>query len=112
MRLIQAANYKTGERITSSHAGFGASCIEGVLRTFLTKKPNVIIPGAGDRIFAATQDDEVAFTLPGEMLEDTVDSLKKAGYAMGVRYPLPISLSEPPLVPDAWTILEGKLKKK
>ena len=112
MRLTQAAIYKTGERVTSSHSGFGASCIEGVLRTFLTKKPNVVIPGAGDRIFAATQDHEVAFALPGEMIEDTVGSLKKAGYAMGVRYPLPISLSEPPLVPDAWMILEGKLKKK
>jgi len=112
MRLIQAANYKTGERITSSHSGFTASCVEGVLRTFLTKKPNVVIPGAGDRVFAATQDHEVVFTLPGEMLEDTIGSLKKAGYESGVRYPMPISLSEPPMIPESWMILESRLKKK
>ena len=112
MRLIQAAIYNTGERVASSHAGFGASCAEGVLRTFLTKKPNVVVPGAGDRVFAATQDHEVAFTVPGEMLEDTVGSLKKAGYSVGVRYPVPISVTEPLMVPDSWTILERKLKKK
>jgi hypothetical protein len=72
----------------------------------------VVIPGAGDRIFAATQNHEVAFVLPSEMLEDKVASLKKAGYTVGVRYPLPISLSEPPLVPDSWMMLGGKLKKK
>jgi len=111
MRLIQSAIYKTGERVTSSHSGFGASCIEGTLRTFLTKKPNVAIPGAGDRIFAATQDHELAFALPGEMLKDTIGCLKKAGYEKGVRYPLPISLTEPPMVPDAWMILDRKLKR-
>lgn len=112
MRLIQATVYKTGERVTSALSGLGASCLEGVLRTFLTKKPGVAIPGGGDRIFAVTQDDEVIFTLPNETLEDTVGSLKKAGYEHGLRYPVPFNITEPQLIPEAWSILERKLKRK
>lgn len=110
MRLIQAANYSTGEPIASPQAGIAASCISGALRTFVTKKPNVVIPGGGDRIYAATQDHEVVFACPRETLEDTVASLQKAGYAAGIRYPLPIQLAEPQMVPEAWRILESKLK--
>jgi uncharacterized protein (DUF169 family) len=110
MRLIQAANYSTGEPMASPQAGIAASCIGGALRTFVTKKPNVVIPGGGDRIYAATQDYEVVFACPRETLEDTVASLQKAGYAAGIRYPLPIQLAEPQMVPEAWSILESKLK--
>lgn len=112
MRLIQATVYKTGERIITPLSGFGASCLEGVLRTFLTKKPGVVIPGAGDRVFGTTQDDEVIFTMPKEMVQDIVDSLTKAGYEKGVRYPVPVSITEPQIVPEAWTILNDKLKRK
>ena len=111
MRLIQAMIYHTGERIESSHAGLAASCVEGILGTFVTRKPNVVIPGGGDRVFAATQDHEIAITLPREILEESVTSLKKAGFSKGMRYPLPISLTEPPLPPVAWNILDNNLKK-
>jgi len=112
MRLIQATVFKTGERVASALSGLGASCMEGALKTFLTKKPGLVIPGGGDRIFAVTQDDEVIFTLPSEMLEDTIGSLKKAGYEMGLRYLVPFSITEPQLIPEAWSILERRLKRK
>jgi uncharacterized protein (DUF169 family) len=112
MRLIQATVYKTGERVTTPLSGFGASCLEGVLRTFLAKKPGLVIPGAGDRVFGTTQDDEVVFTMPREMIGDVVGSLRKAGYEKGVRYPIPVSVMEPQMVPDAWIMLNGKLKRK
>lgn len=112
MRLIQATVYKTGERITTPLSGLGASCLEGVLRTFLTKKPGLVIPGGGDRAFGTTQDDEIACTMPKEMIEDIVGALKKAGYEKGVRYPIPTSITEPQIVPDAWTMLNNKLRRK
>ncbi len=112
MRLIQAANYSKGETVTSSFSGFLASCGEGVLRPFLTKRPQVVIPGGGDRVFAAAQDHEVIFSIPSEQLEETVGALRKAGYAAGMRYPVPISLTEPPMVPEAWAILDRKLKPR
>lgn len=110
MRLVHAALYKTGDPIQSINTGLVASCLSGVLQTFLTGKPNIVIPGAGDRVFAATQDHEIIFSIPKEMLEDTVDSLTKAGFSHGIRYPLPIPLSEPSMVPEVWTILEKRLK--
>jgi len=111
MRLIQATVYKTGERVTTPLSGLGASCLEGVLRTFLTKKPGLVIPGAGDRVFGTTQDHELAFTTPKEIIKDLVESLKKAGYEKGVRYPIPTSITEPLIIPEAWTILNSKLKR-
>lgn len=112
MRLIQATVYKTGERVTTPLSGLGASCLEGVLRTFLYGKPGLVVPGAGDRVFGTTQDDELAFTMPREMIRDTVGALKKAGYEKGVRYPIPASIMEPRVVPDAWMMLNSKLKRK
>jgi len=29
-----------------------------------------------------------------------------------VRYPIPVSVMEPQMVPDAWIMLNGKLKRK
>jgi len=112
MRLIQATVYKTGERITTPLSGLGASCIEGVLGTFLTKKPGLVVPGAGDRAFGTTQDHEMIFTTPKEMIRETLEALTKAGYEKGVRYPIPTSIAEPQTVPEAWTILNNKLKRK
>jgi len=112
MRLIQATVYKTGERVTTPLSGLGASCMEGVLRTFLTRKPGLVVPGAGDRFFGAAQDDELIFTMPREMVSDIVYALRKAGYEKGVRYPMPVSIAEPMMVPDAWMALNEKLKRK
>lgn len=112
MRLIQATVYKTGERITTPLSGLAASCVGGVLRTFLTKKPGLVVPGAGDRAFGTTQDHELTFTMPKEMIRDIVGALKKAGYEKGIRYPIPTSITEPPIIPDAWNILNSKLKRK
>jgi uncharacterized protein (DUF169 family) len=112
MRLIQATVYKTGERVATPLSGLGASCMEGVLRTFLTRKPGLVVPGAGDRFFGTTQDDELIFTMPREMISDIVDALRKAGYEKGVRYPVLVSITEPVTVPDAWMVLNEKLKRK
>lgn len=95
MRLIQATVYKTGERVETPLSCLGASCIEGVLNTFLTHKAGLVVPGAGDRVFGTVQDHELAFTLPKERIKPIVDALKKAGYEKGVRYPIPTSITEP-----------------
>jgi len=112
MRLIQATVYKTGEHVTTPLSALGASCIEGALRTFLARRPGLVVPGPGDRFFGATQDDELVFTIPREMISGIVDALRKAGYEKGVRYPVPVNIAEPMTVPDAWMILNEKLKRK
>ncbi len=112
MRLIQATVYKTGESITNRLSGLGSSCIEGALRTFTTEKPSLVVPGIGDRVFGTAQDHELIFTMPKAMMGAVTGALKKAGYEKGVRYPIPVSIAEPPTIPEAWEILNSKLKKK
>jgi len=111
MRLVQASIYTSGEPLQTQQMGLVASCIGGVLNTFKTRNANMIIPGTGDRVFAAVQDHEIIFTLPVEKLEETVLSLEKAGYKMGVRYPLYISLSEPAVTPVVWEIMDKHTRK-
>jgi uncharacterized protein (DUF169 family) len=111
MRLVQASIYNSGDPLETRQMGLVASCIGGVLHTFLTRKANVIIPGTGDRVFAAVQDHEIIFTLPVEKLEETVISLEKAGYKMGIRYPSYISLSEPTITPVVWEIMDKHARK-
>jgi hypothetical protein len=45
-------------------------------------------PGNGERIFAGTQDDELAFAFPAKFIEGFGGALKEAGKAMGARYPV------------------------
>jgi uncharacterized protein (DUF169 family) len=47
----------------------------------------MVIPGNGERIFAATQDDEMVFALPGKFLQQVAQGLNEAGKAVGARYP-------------------------
>jgi uncharacterized protein (DUF169 family) len=111
MRLIQASNYNSGEPLITRQLGLVASCLGGVLHTFQTRNANVVIPGAGDRVYAAVQDHEIIFTLPVEKLEETVLSLEKAGYKMGIRYPMYVSLSEPAVTPIVWEIMDKHTRK-
>jgi uncharacterized protein (DUF169 family) len=88
MRLIQGYLYCEGGAIESTAAGRMSSCHEGVIKPFLTKKPQIVIAGNGDRIWGGTQDSEVIFACPGEKLDILVEGLK-ATHDAGLRYPVP-----------------------
>jgi len=87
MRLTQAWSYMTGERV-SGHFGGKVECDEYLIAPFKTLSPRVVIPGNGERIFAGTQDDEMAFAFPGKFLLELTKGLKEVGKAIGVRYPV------------------------
>jgi len=87
MRLTQAWSYKTGERV-AGHFGGKVECDGYLIAPFRTQAPCVVIPGHGERIFAATQDDEMVFALPGRSVPDLVQGLKEVGKSMSVRYPV------------------------
>jgi uncharacterized protein (DUF169 family) len=89
MRLIHGATYHEGNKIACAFSGRAASCTEGIIRTVLTGEPQVVIPGNGDRVWAMTQDEEVAFTTPAAKLESILEGLNKS-QEQGIRYPIPI----------------------
>lgn len=87
MRFAQAWSYITGERVSGEFGG-KVECDEYLITPYKSQAPRMVIPGNGERIFAGTQDDEMAFVLPSPSLPDLVKGLKEVGRAMGVRYPV------------------------
>jgi uncharacterized protein (DUF169 family) len=92
MRLVQAVSRWTGERVAAGFGGIGGSCNEGLVRTFLEEQPRVALPGNGDRVFAATQDDELLFCFPASWA-DRVEEGLEATSRRGIRYPIPTFLN-------------------
>jgi hypothetical protein len=112
--VIQALAYE-GEYITrSGFIGFGESCIKGALLPVLTGKPQYVSPGAGDRAFSGTTEDEVAMGLPGDLVFYVIENLFKTGGPFNTGCPiktiLPGQLNENML--PGWVHLRERLQEK
>ena len=97
MRLIHGITHHDGKPIESSFSGRAASCTEGVIGAYLDHTPKVVVPGNGDRVWAACQDDEMVMAIPGEQLSGLVEGLEKT-HGTGIRYPIPSYLRYQPEV--------------
>jgi uncharacterized protein (DUF169 family) len=90
--------HKSKYSITSSFEGFGESCGKGGLLPFITRKPQIVIPGAGDRSFAGIQDHELAIGMPAKYIFYVLENLFKVGRGQGLKLPLrqilPLNLDE------------------
>jgi len=98
MRLVHGATQETGVSVQSIFSGRGGTCTEGVLQTFKTREPKVVLPGNGDRVWAMVQDGEMAFTIPANWLDPVIRGLE-ATHQTGVRYPIPVDVRHEPLFP-------------
>ncbi|MBM3118471.1 MAG: hypothetical protein FJ006_02800 [Chloroflexi bacterium] len=98
MRLVHGATQETGISVHSFFSGRGGTCTEGVLQTFKTKEPKVVLPGNGDRVWAMVQDEELAFTIPVSLLDSVITGLE-ATHERGIRYPIPVDIRHEPLFP-------------
>ena len=96
MRLIQGTMHKQGKKVKSELVGITASCTGGIARTFNTGECQVVIPGNGDRVFAATYDDEMLFAIPAAKTEDVIVGMRAQRFA---KYPIPMVLQMPPPFP-------------
>lgn len=109
MRLIQAWTFKSGQRV-KGHFGGKVECTEYLIAPYSTGAPRVAIPGMGDRIFSMTQDDEMVFATPGQLLEDLIDGLKNAGKKIGARYPITFYQNFQPDFPKPYKVVADELK--
>lgn len=112
--MIQALAYE-GEHITrSGFIGFAESCIKGALLPYLTGKPQYVSPGAGDRAFSGTTEDEVAMGLPGELVFYVMENLFKTGGPFNTGCPiktiLPGQLTAEML--PGWVHLRERMEEK
>jgi uncharacterized protein (DUF169 family) len=87
LRLLTAALWKSGGRITSSFGG-RIDCSEELIVPQRSEKCEVILPCYGDRIFAQTQDHEMAFSIPKNRFGEIIEGLEGT-HNGGVRYPIP-----------------------
>jgi uncharacterized protein (DUF169 family) len=104
MRLVTAALYKRGGRITSSFSG-RIDCADIIIQTMHTQDCQVILPCYGDRIFAQTEDSEMAFTIPRARIPEVIEGLKGT-HKGGVRYPIPSFLRYQAVFPEKYMKLE------
>lgn len=115
MRLVQAALWKTGGRLTSSFQG-RIVCADIIVTTMRTGEPQVILPCSGDRIFGQTQDHEMAFTIPWARMADIVEGLEGT-HRGGIRYPITQFLEYEAKMPPRylevnklWDVQKGKAR--
>jgi uncharacterized protein (DUF169 family) len=98
MRLVHGATQETGVAVQSIFSGRAGTCTEGVLQTFKTGQPKLVLPGNGDRVWAMVQDGEMAFTIPADRLDSVIKGLE-ATHQTGIRYPIPVDIRHEPLFP-------------
>jgi uncharacterized protein (DUF169 family) len=96
-RLVVAALWETGGRLTSSFSG-RIDCADEIIVPLRSQKPEVILPCYGDRVFAQTQDHEMAFSFPWGWAERLIRGLEGT-HQGGVRYPVPAFLRYSPQYP-------------
>lgn len=104
MRLVTGALWKRGGALTSSFTG-RVDCSDQVIRTMLSGDYQVILPCYGDRVFAHTEDAEMAFSLPGAKMAELVAGLEGT-HKGGIRYPIPGFLRYIPQFPEHYYELE------
>jgi uncharacterized protein (DUF169 family) len=109
MRLIQAWSFGEGMRVRGNFGG-KVECTEYLIAPFKTGSARIAIPGAGDRIFSMTQDDEMVFALPGSKVGDLVEGLKHAGKKIGARYPITFYQNFQPEFPKPYKVVADELE--
>jgi uncharacterized protein (DUF169 family) len=112
--IVQALSYEGKYLVNSSFIGFGESCLKGVLIPFLTEKPEVVLPGTGDRTLALTKEEEMAIGMPSKLISYVNDNLFKSGEQFNMRQPSRFFIGSIPkgFGPPAWNFLKRKVKKQ
>lgn len=97
MRMLTAYLWKEGGYIHSRFSG-RLDCADICIETMRTKKPQVVLPCYGDRVFGQTQDHEMAFAFPAGDEQKMIDGFEGT-HQGGIRYPTPSYLQYNPKFP-------------
>lgn len=101
LRLLTAALWKSGGRLASSFGG-RIDCADELIVPQRSGNCEVILPCYGDRLFAQTQDHEMAFAIPAARMGEIVEGLSGT-HQGGVRYPIPSFLRYTGVFPPQYT---------
>ncbi|MBD3216022.1 MAG: hypothetical protein GF311_25645 [Candidatus Lokiarchaeota archaeon] len=112
--IVQALSYEGKYLVNSSFIGYGESCLKGVLVPFITDKPEVVLPGTGDRTVALTKEEEMAIGMPAKLISYVNENLFKSGESFNMREPSRFFVGSIPkgFGPPAWNFLNRKVEKQ
>ena len=110
MRLVAGMLYKRGGSIPSTFSS-RADCADIAIKPIQTGQPQVIVPCYGDRLFAQTQDHEMAFSFHFRDAAELVEGLA-ATQKGGIRYPIPSFLRPQAEFPPTYQKLAGLFGEK
>jgi len=68
MHIIHSISYEGKILVESYFAGYSETCNKGVLIPYITGKPQVVLPGTGDRRLSFTTENEMAIGIPGDLI--------------------------------------------
>ncbi|TFG01420.1 MAG: hypothetical protein EU540_03755, partial [Promethearchaeota archaeon] len=108
MRLTQAYLYMEGGILRFTDIGRMGSCHIGVIKTFQTNKPQLVMLGNGDRVWGGAEDYEVMYSIPRSKLNIIIEGLE-ATHKAGLRYPIPKYMN---YKPGFQTAFEKRAKKR
>ena len=86
-RLIAAANFKIGGGIKGGPFSARGACASSMAAPFVTKECRVTLPGGGERVAGHVQDDEIAFSIPREQVQNVVDGFEATAKTGIAKYP-------------------------
>jgi len=106
VRLVQGANYAQGGYVPAKATG-RAACISEIASAYKTQSCNITIPGAGEKVFAMTGDDEIVFSAPYAKLGDIIEGVTVTHKSGIGRYPWPIGgVKAAPSMPAEYKFLQ------
>ncbi len=106
VRLVQGANYVEGGYIPAKATG-RAACISEIVSPYNSQACNLTIPGAGEKVFAMTGDDEIIFSIPYSKIDDVIEGVLVTHKSGIGRFPWPIAgLRLPPAMPAEYKFLQ------
>ena len=68
-RLVHSYLHETGDNLTFVSGTNALPCAYGLVHTFNTGRPNLVLPCSGARIYGKFQDNDMTFTIPVKLLD-------------------------------------------
>lgn len=100
--LIQAANFRKGTGISSRSTGRGA-CASWLIKVVQSNECTYVVPGGGEKIYAGTQDHEMAFSIPRSKFQEIIEGLEYVRKQGAFRFPIPVlGIMAEPILPEKY----------
>lgn len=108
--LIQAANCGNGDGVHSFSFG-RAGCAAWLAGVIQSGRCAYTVPGPGERVFAGTQDHEMAFVIPAARIFDVINGLEYVRKQGMFRYPVPnLAITAEPRMPESYASIFAAVK--